>query len=488
MNQNKETHLKRGLKTRHLSMIGLGGSIGTGLFLSLGYNITSAGPGGALVAYACMGCVVYLMMTSLGEMATAIPISGSFSSYCGRFVDPALGFAVGWNYWFSWAICVAGELVAGNILIKFWLPDANNYLWSAIFLLLVYLLNYFSSRSFGEGEFWFASIKVVTVIVFLIVGVLMIAGIMGGQTPGFKNWTDGDAPFVGGGMATLSCFLLAGFSFQGTEVVGITAGETENPKKSVPKAINSVFWRILIFYLGTVTVIGFLMPYTDPNLAKASIDNMVFSPFTLVFQRAGLAVAASVMNAVILTSVLSCGNAGLYTATRMLHSLAMEGNAPKLFKKVNKRGTPLAALNVTAAFALLCFLSTEVGLSQLYFWIINVAAMTGFMAWIAIAISHYFFRRAYVAQGNRVEDLAYRAKFYPFGPIAAFTICALIIMGQYWAYGDYTVMGFFVAYIGLVFFAACFFGYKFVKKTKFVNPLEADLTYDKTGIKESCDK
>jgi lysine-specific permease len=476
-NLNGENKLKRQLRPRHMSMIGLGGAIGTGLFVALGYNITAAGPGGALAAYVAMGFLVYFMMNSLGEMSTEIPISGSFSEYCTRFVDPALGFAVGWNYWFSWSITVGAELLAGCILIKFWMPDANVLLWSALFFVIIYLLNFLSAKGYGEGEFWFAGIKVITILVFLVLGVLMIAGILGGKAPGVTNWTTEDAPFVGGGMAILSCFLLAGFSFQGTEIVGIAAGESDDPAKSVPKSINSVFWRILIFYIGAVIVIGFLVPYTDANLAKTGIENVAFSPFTLVFERAGWAIAASIMNAVILTSVLSCGNAGLYVATRMLYSLAIDGKAPKYFTKVSKRGIPVRALNATAAVGAVCFLATQVGLDTAYYWLLNISALTGFIAWLAIAISHFYFRRAYVAQGNKVEDLKFKAKLYPFGPIFAFVICALIIVGQYYAYGDYTVTGFFVAYIGLFVFLACFFGYKIVKKTKMVKPQEADLSF-----------
>jgi len=472
-----EGKLKRSLKTRHLSMIGIGGSIGTGLFVALGYNITAAGPGGALTAYAVMGVLVYFLMTSLGEMSTEIPITGSFASYCTRFVDPALGFAIGWNYWYSWSITVALELVAAVLLIKFWIPDANVFLWSALFLALLYCLNYISARGYGEGEFWFAGIKVITIIIFLILGVLMILGIMGGESPGFSNWTVGEAPFVGGFLPVLGAFLLAGFSFQGTEMVGIASGESENPEKQVPKAIKAVFWRIMIFYIGAVAVVGFLLPYTDENLLKTGIENLAVSPFTLIFERAGLAIAASVMNAVILTSVLSCGNAGMYGSTRMLFSLAEEGKAPKYFTKVNKRGVPVRALNLTTAIAALCFLTSQFSVNTVYYWLLNASALTGFLAWLAIAVSHYFFRRAYVAQGKRIEDLKFKAKLFPFGSLFAAILCACIIIGQFYAYGDYSVMGFFVAYIGLFFFGACYFGYKIVKKTKMISPLEADLTH-----------
>ncbi|MEG0662724.1 MAG: amino acid permease, partial [Anaerovoracaceae bacterium] len=173
--------LQRTLKSRHTSMIAIGGAIGTGLFVAMGDSLSQAGPGGALVAYGAIGVMVYFLMTSLGEMATYMPVSGSFETYATKFVDPALGFALGWNYWYNWAITIAAELVAGAIVVKFWLPDTNSVMWSGLFLAILVLLNIFSARMYGESEFWFAGIKVLTIIVFLIVGVLMILGVMGGK-------------------------------------------------------------------------------------------------------------------------------------------------------------------------------------------------------------------------------------------------------------------------------------------------------------------
>ncbi|NYC92848.1 AAT family amino acid transporter/lysine-specific permease [Clostridium acetobutylicum] len=349
LEKDKNGELKRSLKTRHMNMIAIGGSIGTGLFFTSGNTISTAGPGGAIAAYAIMGVLVYFLMTSLGEMATMIPNAGSFETYASKFVDPALGFALGWNYWFNWAITVAAELVAGGLVVKFWLPNTGTTIWSIGFLVILFGLNLLSAKAYGEGEYWFSSIKVVTIIVFLIMGVLIIFGIMGGHGVGFSNWVlkDGkgnSAPFVGGGMAILMSFLTAGFSFAGTEVVGLAAGEAENPEKDVPKAINSVFWRILIFYIGAIIVIGFIIPFNDSNLLKNGVSDIAYSPFTIVFKRSGIALAASIMNAVILTSVLSCGNSGLYAGSRMMYAMAKEGKAPKIFGKLNKSGVPLNAL------------------------------------------------------------------------------------------------------------------------------------------------
>lgn len=340
-------NLKRSLQARHLNMIAMGGAIGTGIFLALGATIKQAGPGGALTAYACIGVMVYFLMTSLGEMATFMPVSGSFETYASRFIDPAFGFALGWNYWYNWAITVAAEMVAGALIMKFWFPNVPAIIWSVLFLVLIVSLNLLSTKAYGESEYWFAGIKVFTVIVFLLIGIATILGILGGHTVGLQNFTIKDAPFVGGVKSIFMVFLIAGFSFQGTELVGIAAGESENPEKTIPKAINTIFWRIIVFYLGTIFVVSAIIPYTDAGVNT--------SPFTLVFERAGIAAAASLMNAVILTSVISCGNSGMYASSRMLYAMAKEGKAPSWLGKLNSRGVPVNALALTTLVASACF-------------------------------------------------------------------------------------------------------------------------------------
>ena len=426
---NTQKHLKRSLKARHMNMIALGGAIGTGLFVAGGEVVSTAGPGGALVAYGLIGIMVYFLMTSLGEMATYLPIPGSFGTYAKRYVDPAFGFALGWNYWFNWAITLAAEVLAGALIMKYWFPDVPAIVWSALFLLILFGLNYLSTRSFGESEYVFSSIKVITVFVFLFCGFMLIFGI-GGTSPGFENWTVGEAPFVGGWESILAIFMVAGFSFQGTELIGVAAGEAEDPEKNVPKAINSIFWRILLFYIGAFTVIGFLIPYTDPNLLNSSVENVSISPFTLVFDRFGFAFAASFINAIILTAVLSAGNSGLYSSTRMLYALAKEGQAPKIFAKLNKRGVPVPALILTTAIGLFAFLTSFIGEGTAYTWIVNISGLCGFIAWVGIAISHYRFRRAFIAQGRDLKELPYKAWLFPVGPILAFILCVIIIAGQ----------------------------------------------------------
>lgn len=474
--QSSNGQLQRGLKARHLTMISLGGTIGTGLFLASGGAIHTAGPGGALVAYAAIGLMVYFLMTGLAEMASFMPVTGSFRVYASRFIDPSFGFAIGWNYWYNWAVTIAAELAAVVLIMKFWFPDSPSLLWSSLALVIMFLFNYMSVKGFGEAEYWFALIKVITVIIFLITGILIIFGIMGGETIGFSNFTIDDAPFNGGFFTILGIFMVAGFSFQGTELLGIAAGESENPEKTIPKAINSVFWRIILFYILAIFIIGMIIPYTDARLLS---ENVAVSPFTLVFERAGLAFAASLMNAVILTSVLSAGNSGMYASTRMLWDLARDGKAPKFLGKLDKRGVPVNALIMTSLVGTLAFSTTFFGDGVVYVWLLNASGMAGFVTWVGIAIAHYRFRKAYVAQGRDLNDLPYRSKLFPIGPLFALGVCLVVIFGQnYEAFtgGSIDWLGAISAYIGLPLFFVLWLGYKFIKKTKIIPLEECDFT------------
>jgi lysine-specific permease len=335
----------------------------------------------------------------------------------------------------------------------------------------LFTLNILSVRGYGEAEYWFAGIKVVTIICFILIGTGMIFGILTHPAVGFHNFAIGGSPFHGGFMAAFGVAMIAGFSFQGTEIVGIAAGESDNPKRNVPRAINTVFWRILIFYVLSILIIGLIIPYTDPNLLKSDVTNIAVSPFTLVFKRAGLAFAAGLMNAVILTSALSCGNSSIYASTRMLWALAKEGKAPKLFTRVNSRGVPIYALYVTTIFGFLAFLSSLFGNGVVYIWLLNCSGMTGFITWLGISICHYRFRQAYVAQGRDINELPYRAKWYPFGPVFAIVLCTIVILGQ--GYGEFTggpiQWGNVIAtYIGLPVFLILWLLYKWIRKTRVI--------------------
>jgi len=479
MSETQNTmQLQRKLGARHLNMIAIGGSIGTGLFLASGATIANAGPGGALLAYVLIGIMIYFLMTSLGELATHNPTSGAFFTYGTKYVEGGFGFALGWNYWYNWAITVAFELVAVQFIMKFWFPDIPGVYWSAIFLAIIFGINALTVKGFGESEFFFSLVKVLAIIAFIIIGIWMIVKIM--LTPGaeaFANWSIGDAPFVGGFQALIGVAMIAGFSFQGTEMVGVAAGESKDPKKTIPVAIKQIFWRILLFYIVCIFIIGTLIAYNDPRLLQAAAtDNIALSPFTLLYEKAGFAFAASIMNAVILTAILSAGNSGMYSSTRMLFDMARKGSAPKMFARLDPRGVPMNALYATTAIAALCFLTTFFGEQEVFNWLLNMSGMCGFIVWLGIAISHYRFRKGYLAQGYKLEDLAYRAKFFPFAPWFAFILCAIVVLGQ--NYQDVLAgqwMGVLSTYISIPLFLAIWFGYKWKKKTKLISYQEMDV-------------
>lgn len=367
---------------------------------------------------------------------------------------------------------IAVDLVAAQLVMSWWFPDTPGWIWSALFLGVIFLLNYISVRGFGEAEYWFSLIKVTTVIVFIIVGVLMIIGIFkGGAACGLEQLDNRRSAvcwwFCGDDRRSYDCRLL----FQGTELIGIAAGESEDPAKNIPRAVRQVFWRILLFYVFAILIISLIIPYTDPSLLRNDVKDISVSPFTLVFQHAGLLSAAAVMNAVILTAVLSAGNSGMYASTRMLYTLACDGKAPRIFAKLSRGGVPRNALYATTVIAGLCFLTSMFGNQTVYLWLLNTSGMTGFIAWLGIAISHYRFRRGYVLQGHDINDLPYRSGFFPLGPIFAFILCLIITLGQnYEAFLKDTIDwgGVAATYIGIPLFLIIWFGYKLIKGTHFV--------------------
>ena len=479
-------HLQRVLKARHLSMIAIGGAIGTGLFVASGSAIAEVGPGGAVLTYLIIGIMVYYIMTSLGELAAYMPVAGSFATYASRYVDKGFGFALGWNFWFSWAVVVAVDLVASQLVMAYWFPNVPGLVWSALFMMIMVALNAFSAKGFGEAEYWFSLIKVVAVVGFLITGVAILVGIIHtGYMPGFDNWTIGEAPFVGNFATMVGVAMIVAYSFQGTELVAVAAGESENPQENVPRAIRQVFWRILLFYVLAIIVIGFLVPYTDPQLLRTDVADIAVSPFTLVFQHAGLLSAATVMNAVILTSVLSAGNSGLYAATRMLFNMAAEGHAPRVFSKLTRNGVPLYALLGSTAIASLCLLSSLYSPQKVYIWLLNLAGMTEFIVWLSIAVSHYRFRRGYVMHGNDVNDLPYKAGLFPFGPVLAFVLCLGVTLGQnYQAFLQDRIdwIGAISTYLAIPLFLGCWLGYRLLHSKTWVRyeDMRFDATHDGT--------
>lgn len=466
---NELSHsLHKNLDTRLLNMITLGGSIGTGIFLASGSVLSTAGPGGTLLAYALMGIMVYFLMTSLGEMAAYMPSTGSFYHYAAEFIDPALGYALGWNYWYAWAISIAAEIAAAALLVQYWFPHSQTWIWSGGFLGLIIAFNAISTSVFGEIEYWLSLIKVTVIGLFVVVGFAIIFGFTAYEPVGLANWQIGDAPFHNGWLGVCGALVFAGFSFQGTELIGIAAGESKTPQESIPKVIKMVFWRIFLFFILALLVISFLVPYTT----AAQLDNDVLkSPFTQAFSLFGANAAAFIMNLVILIAILSTANSGLYVASRMLWFLAKENHIPKVFSKITRKGVPIYALIGTASVSLLAFLISLTGHDSIYLWLVNAGGLAGFITWMGIAISHYRFRKAYIIQGKDLNLLPYVARGYPYIPLALFSLCIIVLAGHNilaFIHQQISWQELVISYLGLPLFFILWFGNKWLKKTKLV--------------------
>ncbi|WP_125967916.1 amino acid permease [Bifidobacterium samirii] len=412
------TELKRGMESRHLQMISLGGVIGTGLFLSSGYTIAQAGPMGTILAYAIGALIVYLVMLTLGELSVAMPVTGSFHVYAQRFIGPASGFVIAIQYWLTWTVALGSEFTAAGLLMQRWFPDTPTWVWSAACIVLIFLANALSVRFFAEAEFLFASVKVIAIIAFIGIGLLAIFGILpvAGYThaPMFDNLLK-DGVFPNGFMPVFATILTVNFAFSGTELIGVTAGETRDPETAVPKAIHTTLWRLVLFFIGSIVVMCALIPWREAGVGE--------SPFVLVFNSIGIPYAADIMNFVVLTAVLSASNSGLYASTRMVWSMGHEGLIPRWFAKTNRRGVPMLALCAAMAGGLLALLSSVIAASTVYLVLVALSGLSAVVVWIAIAYCQIVFRRRWIASGHTVDELKYRTPGYPCVSWAAFILC-----------------------------------------------------------------
>jgi arginine/ornithine permease len=459
-NQENHTQLKRTMKSRHLFMMSLGGIIGTGLFLGSGYAIGEAGPAGAILAYLVGGLLMYLAMVCLGELSVVMPVSGSFQAHATKFIGPATGFVLGWVYWLSWALYVGLEFVAAGVLMKRWFPDVPVWIWCAIFIVLLFSINSLAARSFAETEYWFAGIKVLAVILFIIVGLGAIFGVINMDSepaPYLSNFV-GDGLFPSGLTGVFISMMTVIYAFQGSEIMGVAAGETEDPKRNIPKAIRNIVFRVLLFYVLAIFVLSAIVPWKKAGVLE--------SPFVTVFDMVGIPYAADIMNFVILTAILSVGNTGLYACTRIMYSLAETGMAPGVFKKLNKRGVPSYALLVTLFFALLSLLTSIVAEDTLFVVLLAVSGIGGTLTFAAIAFAQYRFRKQYIREGGKIEDLEYRVRLFPFVPILCIGMCGFIF--SFMAYDSTQRASLFW---GLGFVAACYLYYYLVyTRRKVSNP------------------
>ncbi|MGG0241045.1 amino acid permease [Bacillus rhizoplanae] len=421
---SKNNELKRTMKSRHLFMIALGGVIGTGLFNGSGFIISKAGPGGAVLAFMTGGLLMYLVMLCLGELAVAMPVSGSFQEYATKYINPATGFTIGWLYWLSWANTVGLEFTTAGITMQRWFPDIPVWVWCLTFGVTIFSINALSARSYAETEFWFSSIKVSAIVAFIILGGAAMFGFIdlkGNEAaPFFSNFTDYGGLFPNGIGAILLTMVTVNYSFQGTELVGIAAGESENPEKTLPRSIRNIIWRTMFFFVLAIFVLAALIPWEEAGLAK--------SPFVAVFDNMGIPYAADIMNFVILTAVLSVANSGLYAATRMLWSLSKNNMAPAFLQKVSSRGIPLYALIMTISISAFSLLTSVVAAETVYLWLISISGVITIIVWMSICASQFLFRRRYLAEGGKLEDLKFKTPLYPIVPILGFGLYGLILV------------------------------------------------------------
>ncbi|TPG63194.1 S-methylmethionine permease [Ewingella americana] len=449
-----EGEYKRTMKARHLVMLSLGGVIGTGLFFNTGYIISTTGALGTLLAYLIGALVVYLVMLCLGELSVAMPETGAFHVYAARYLSPATGYTVAWLYWLTWTVALGSSLTAAGFCMQYWFPQSPVWLWCLIFCLAIFILNIINTRVFAEGEFWFSIIKVVTILAFIVLGAGALFGFIpmkdGSPAPMLHNLTAGGW-FPHGGLPILMTMVAVNFAFSGTELIGIAAGETENPQKVVPWAIRTTVARLVIFFIGSVFVLAALIPMDQAGIIK--------SPFVLVFEKIGIPYAADIFNFVILTAILSAANSGLYASGRMLWSLANQRTLPAYFAKVNRRGVPMNALIFSMLGGLLALLSSVIAPDTVF---VALSAISGFAVvavWLSICASHYRFRRAFLRSGQPLSALEYRAPWYPLTPILGFILCLLACVGLAFDPAQRIAL-----YCGLPFVALCYLVYPLTQR------------------------
>ncbi|TAQ90503.1 hypothetical protein B7494_g1192 [Chlorociboria aeruginascens] len=485
--------LARRLKSRHLQMIAIGGSIGTGLFVASGKALAAGGPASVLVCFVLIGIMLYCTVHALGEMAVLFPVAGSFSAYSTRFLDPAWGFAMGWNYALQWLVVLPLEVISASITINYWdeQPRYNHAIFVTIFLVVIISINLFGIKGYGEAEFFFSIIKIIAVIGYILLGIILNCG--GGPDGGYiggKYWSDPGA-FNHGFKGLCSVFVTAAFAFAGTELVGLAAAETENPRKSLPTAVKQVFWRITLFYIVSLTLVGLLVPYNDNRLLKGGSANTAASPFVISIENAGITVLPSVMNCVILIAVLSVGNSSIFGSSRTLAALADQGQAPKILGYIDRQGRPLVAIIVASTLGLIAYAADSSAEGTVFDWLLAASGLSSIFTWGSICLAHIRFRRAWKVQGHTLDEIAFRSQPGVVGSWVGFIFNCLVLIVQFWVgawpvgYASMTasrqLKSFFLSYLAAPIVLSCYAVYKFWKKTIIVRANEMDL---QTGIRE----
>lgn len=408
--------LKRGLKNRHIQLIALGGAIGTGLFLGSAGVLKAAGPS-MILGYAIGGFIAFLIMRQLGEMVAQEPVAGSFSHFAYKYWGDFPGFLSGWNYWVLYVLVSMAELTAVGTYVHFWWPSVPAWVSALVCFVIINGINLANVKAYGETEFWFAIIKVVAVIgMILFGGYLLVSGQGGPQASVSNLWSHGG--FFPHGFSGLFMMLaVIMFSFGGLELIGITAAEADEPQKSIPKAVNQVIYRILIFYICSLVVLLSLYPWNQVAAGG--------SPFVMIFSQIGAGATANVLNVVVLTAALSVYNSGVYANSRMLYGLAEQGNAPRALLKVDRRGVPYMAIGLSAVATFACVIINYLIPAKALDVLMALVVAALVLNWSLISLTHLKSRRAMLAQG---ETLVFRSLWFPFGNWLCLAFMAMILV------------------------------------------------------------
>ncbi|ELQ42122.1 amino-acid permease inda1 [Pyricularia oryzae] len=429
---NKSKPLVRELRNRHMQMIAIGGSIGAGLFVGSGKALRTGGPASLLICYSIVGGMLFFVCQALAELAVLYPVNGAFYTYVVRFVDPSWGFAVGWDYALSWLTVLPFELIAASITIKYWRDDLRPSIWIATFLAVLIIIQFFGVRGYGEVEFILSVIKIAACTGFIILGIVINTGGVGDQGYlGAKYWVD-PGPFQNGFNGFAGVFAIAAFAFGGTELVGLAAAESDNPRKSIPAASKQVFWRIAFFYIVNLFIIGLIVPANDPRLMGASGANTKASPFVLAIEDAGIRVLPHIMNGVITVAVISVANSCAFGSTRTMQAMAERGMAPKQLAYVDKKGRPVICIIIQLAFGLLAFIGESADSGKVFDWLLSLSALSFFFVWGSICLAHIRFRAAWKLQGYSLEQIPYRPAFGVYGSWIGFALNCLCLIATFY--------------------------------------------------------
>ncbi|KAI2464188.1 amino acid permease/ SLC12A domain-containing protein [Annulohypoxylon bovei var. microspora] len=429
---NKSGQLHTDLKGRHMQMIAIGGAIGAGLFIGSGSALYKGGPAALIIGYFIVGIMLLFTMQALAELAVLYPVNGAFYTYVVRFVDPSWGFAMGWDYAIAWLTVLPFELIAAGITIEFWRPDLNVAIWVTVFLVILTAIQFFGVRGYGEVEFVLSMVKIAACSGFIILGIIINCGGVGDRGYiGGKYWYEPGA-FKNGFNGFAGVFVVAAFAFGGTELVGLAAAESVNPRRAIPKASKQVFFRIAFFYIVNLLILGLILPSDDDRLKNSSGANSSFSPFVLAIEDAGIAVLPSIFNAVITISVISVANSCTFGSTRTMQAMAERGMAPKFLAYVDKAGRPIWCVLVQLAFGLLGYVGVAADGLDVFTWLLSLSGLSYFFVWGSCCLAHIRFRLAWKAQGRSLEEIPYRTPLGIWGSAIGLFLNAVCLIATFY--------------------------------------------------------